>query len=112
MSGKSQLSVVIMDNRMLILADEVLHQYLYYSRCRLKTKSLMSFERTEYFGHKFCCSRWPTSLVAFGHNAVLERNSFIIYHMLIDDGGTLLIVQQCNMVPHHKVHLYFLITVL
>jgi hypothetical protein len=32
--------------------------------------------------------------------------------MLIDDGGTLRTLQQCHMVPRHKVHLYFLVTVL
>ena len=74
-------------------------------------QNVFEFLKKEYFGYKLY-SRWPASLVAFWNNALLEQYSFIFHHMLIDDGGTFLAVQQCNMVPCHKVHLYFLITVL
>lgn len=53
-----------------------------------------------------------TSVAISRHNAVLECNGFIVYGLPIDNGGRVLVIQQRHMVTSHKVHLYFLVTVL
>jgi hypothetical protein len=55
---------------------------------------------------------FPASLAVVSHNAVLECSGFIIYDLSIDDGGAVLVIQKCDMVPRNKVHRYFLVTVL
>jgi hypothetical protein len=54
----------------------------------------------------------PTSLAVISHNAVLECSGFILYQLSIDNDGRVLVIQQCDVVPHHKVNFYFLVTVL
>lgn len=53
-----------------------------------------------------------TSFAIISHNAILESNDFILWHLLIDNGGTVLALQQCHVIPRHKMHLYILVTVL
>jgi hypothetical protein len=51
----------------------------------------------------------PAPLAVLCYNAaVLDYCGFSIYHLLIDNGGAVLAIQQCNMVPQHKVRSYVL----